>query len=391
MVKVCKIEVKPLGNKIGIDNKTFYDILFKLRCEHRACANRCIQLIWEQNNEDEKFKKLNGEYPTKEQRVMMCGYTSVRGAIYNKVKQEFTSLNTGVLAACEQVADKKMKADRKDIYAGNRSIPNYNNNMPIELPKKNIKFNYDSDSGDWVVELALLSNKAKKEYELKTGTLIFKLIVRDKNIRGTLEKCLDGVYTVCGSKLKYDKHAHKYFLMLCFQFDVSQRSLDKENICMVHLDAFNAVECTTSNEDRPFIIKGGEIEEFRIRHEVRKRSILKQRTSCGEGSVGHGTKKRVEAAYKERDVISNFKDTINHRYSKWIIEYAVKNNCGTIQIEDLGGISERLLFLKNWSYFDLQNKIREKAAYYGLEVVYVPYPKTDEELINEYKDKRGHI
>ena len=383
MVKVCKIEVRPLGKNIDINNKLFYDILFRLRCEHRACANRCIQLIWEQQNEDEKFKKSYGEYPTKEQRQELYGYSSTGGLIYNLIKQEFTSLNTAILSACQQIADKKMKADRKDIFIGNKSIPNFNNSMPIELPKKNIKLGYDNTSGNWTVELALLSIKAKKEYNLKSGTLPFSLVVKDKNIRSTLEKCVDEIYTVCGSKLKYDKRANKYFLMLSFQFENTKKVLDKNNICMVHLSVGNAVECTTSNNDKPFIIKGGEIDTFRAKHEARKRSILRQRVSCGDGSVGHGIKKRVEAAYKERDIINNFKDTINHRYSKWIVEYAIKNNCGTIQLENLKGISERLLFLKTWSYFDLQNKIEIKAEYYGIEIKSVPYPKTDEELISE--------
>lgn len=33
------------------------------------------------------------------------------------------------------------------------------------------------------------------------------------------------------------------------------------------------------------------------------------------------------------------------------------------------GISEINLFLKDWSYYDLQNKITNKAAEYGIEVV----------------------
>lgn len=256
--------------------------------------------------------------------------------------------------------------------------------MPIELPKNNIAINYDKSSGDWNVSLSLLSNYCKKENCLKSGILPFKIVSKDKNIRKTLEKCSDRVYNICGSKLKYDDRSNKFFLFLSFQFEKQERNLNKDNICIVHIGVFNAVECTTKNGDKPLYFKGGEIEDFRAKHEAKKRSLLKQRVACGGGSVGHGTKTRVEPAYIERNIINNFKDTINHRYSRAIIDYAIKNDCGTIQLEDLTGVSERLLFLKTWSYLDLQEKIKNKASVIGIEIDKVKYPKTDEGLIAEF-------
>ena len=49
------------------------------------------------------------------------------------------------------------------------------------------------------------------------------------------------------------------------------------------------------------------------------------------------------------DKIARFKDTINHRYSRYIVDMAVKNNCGVIQMEDLKGISKNNIF-KNWLF-----------------------------------------
>ena len=376
------MEVKPLGKNIDIDNKQFYDILYSLMYEHRACANRCVQLIWDQNNKDEEFKIKNGLYPKKQDYIEMYGYTS-GGVIYRKISEEFKHLNTSILSACQQMVEKRMKTDKKDIFTGNKSIPNYNNTLPIEIPKNNIYLEYD-DSGKWSVELGLLSKSYKSKLQLKQGKLPFALIVKDKKTKAILENCFDKTYTICGSKLKYDKRANKYYLMLSYQFESTKKTLDKSNICMVHLDVDNAVVCTTTNNSKPLVIKGGEIDVFRAKHEARKQSILKQRVTCGAGSVGHGTKKRIEAAYTEHNVIKNFKDTINHRYSKCIVEYALKNNCGTIQLEDLKGISERLLFLKNWTYADLQRKIASKADDYEIEIISIPYPKTDEELILEH-------
>ena len=61
-----------------------------------------------------------------------------------------------------------------------------------------------------------------------------------------------------------------------------------------------------------------------------------------------------------------------------MVDYAIKNKCSVIQIEDLSGVSnqksEDMRFLKNWRYYDLQMKITNKAVENGIKVVKIdPY------------------
>src|SRR5699024_5254604 len=74
---------------------------------------------------------------------------------------------------------------------------------------------------------------------------------------------------------------------------------------------------------------------------------------------------------KIRNKISNFKDTKNHQWSRYIVDYAVKNGVGTIQMEDLSGIREKDKFLKDWTYYDFQYKIEYKEKEYGINVIKV--------------------
>jgi IS605 OrfB family transposase len=73
------------------------------------------------------------------------------------------------------------------------------------------------------------------------------------------------------------------------------------------------------------------------------------------------------------DRIARFRDTKNHAWSREIVNIAVKNGCGTIQMEDLTGIAagQRPKFLKDWTYYDLQQKVMYKAAAEGIKVVLV--------------------
>src|SRR5690606_20140564 len=44
---------------------------------------------------------------------------------------------------------------------------------------------------------------------------------------------------------------------------------------------------------------------------------------------------------------------------------------GTIQMEDLSGIAEENTFLKTWTYYDLQQKIKYKAEELGIKVIMI--------------------
>lgn len=135
-----------------------------------------------------------------------------------------------------------------------------------------------------------------------------------------------------------------------------------------------AICASTINEYGRFIIEGGEITAFAKKWEARKRSMQKQATYCGEGRIGHGTKTRVANVYQAKDRIANFRDTTNHRYSKALIDYALKHQCGIIQIEDLSGIKQETQFpkfLQHWTYYDLQSKIETKAKEHGIAVIKV--------------------
>ncbi|HCX52091.1 MAG TPA: transposase [Bacillus sp. (in: Bacteria)] len=67
----------------------------------------------------------------------------------------------------------------------------------------------------------------------------------------------------------------------------------------------------------------------------------------------------------------NYRETKNHTWSRFIVNEALKNGCGTIQIEDLSGITTDNAFLKDWTFYSLQQKIIDKAKEHGIQVVKV--------------------
>ena len=134
-------------------------------------------------------------------------------------------------------------------------------------------------------------------------------------------------------------------------------------------------------------VGGDEIEAYRKKFQQRKRTMLK--TTDGRGN---GRKRAMMHIDQLRDAESRFRDAINHKYSRFVVDEALKNRCATIQVEDLSGISnqdkgEKMnRRLKNWPYFDLYSKIEYKALETGIKVIKIQPAYTSQRC-----NKCGHI
>ena len=242
----------------------------------------------------------------------------------------------------------------------------------MELHNKTITIDFAEN--EYYITLSLLSKKASKEKGFPCR-LTFKGIVRDKSTKDILNRCIGGDYKISGSRLIYDKKK-KWCLNLSYSFEPDKISLDENKILGVNLGIVKPFMASVYGDKKRLFAEGGrdsEIEVFRRKIEGRRRSLLRQAKICGDGKIGHGYKTRTAPANRIDDKIARFRDTVNHKYSRAVVEYAVKQSCGIIQMEKLSGITsgEQPRYLKNWSYYDLQQKIEAKAKEKGIQVIYI--------------------
>lgn len=350
------------------------EILWALKNDVRGIANRAIQLSYKNMIFEQEYYKTKGKYPTKEELREYNGGKTLGGYIYSQVSNEFYKLNTGCISATLQNVTRKFSQEKIEYLKGTRSIPSYRRDMPIDIPKKNIVFDYEpkGTTAKWNVTLSLLSNKYKKEVGEKKGQILFDCVVKDRSTRTILERCYDGIYDITASKLIYKNG--KWFLNLGYIEPASEHKnvfVKKENICACFIGEYNAIYASNNINETFLQIDGGEVEKYRLSVESKRRALLKSRTACGDASIGRGYHHRVKLIERYSEKISNFRDTTNHRYSRAIINYAKENRCGTIIIENLQGVSDRNKLLRNWSYFDLQSKIQYKAQSEGIDVLFI--------------------
>ena len=383
--KVVKIAL--ICDQIDKDGKDvnyndIYKLLWDLQKQTREAKNKVIRLCWEWSGYSSKYFKTHEEYP-KDKEIFGI---SLRGYLYDRIKGDY-NLYSGNLSQSAEIAYKEYKNSLKDVLRGDKSIINYRENQPLDIKNKAIQLLYENDN--FFVRVALINKDKQKELNFKDCSVRFKLLVKDDSTRTILERCFDEVYTITASKIMYNKKKKQWYINLGYKFTKEiDKTLDKDRILGVDLGVINPLVASVYGSYDRLIIGGGEIDKFRKRVEANKVQMLKQGKYCGDGRIGHGVNTRNKPAYNIEDKISRFRDTVNHKYSKAVVDYAVKNNCGTIQMEDLKGITQNKneRYLKNWTYFDLQTKIEYKAKALGIEVKYKNPKYTSQRC-----SKCGHI
>ena len=188
----------------------------------------------------------------------------------------------------------------------------------------------------------------------------------------TLEDMINGNYVKrCDSKIQ--KKNGKFYLLLVLQQEVEQPNLDKNRVMGIDLGmdipAYIAMEFKPE-WGRAFGNKK-ELLDFKTKIQKLKNSE-KHKSVYARG--GHGRKRKLKNNRLEalRNRESNFAKTYNHTLSKQIIDYAIKNEVGTIRMEKLDGKSFKdQKMLGNWTYYMLQQMIQTKGEAKGIIIEYV--------------------
>ena len=311
------------------------------------------------------------------------GYKRLDGYIYSCLKDDADSFSAANVNATIQKAWKKYKSSKSDIMQGKMSLPSYKRDQPLILYARNVKIS--NEQRNPAVQFTLFSKSYKEEKGYSDVQFVMHL--NDATQKAIFQKIASKEYGLGECQLVYSKP--KWFLLLTYNFTPEDRRLGPDRILGVDMGETFALYASSKDEYGSLKIEGGEVREFAKRMEARKRSMQRQSAHCGEGRIGHGTKTRVSDVYKAEDKIANFRSTVNHRYSKKLIEYAVQHQYGTIQMEDLSGIRESTgfpKFLRHWTFYDLQQKIEAKAREQGIRVV-----KVDPSYTSQRCSKCGNI
>ncbi len=360
-IKAIRLEIlKPYNEDESKEPVTWNELGQVLRDVRYACAkaqNYVItqRYLWEQFKFE--YKNQNGVYPEAKE-------FKERTDLYSHLTAMFPEVAASILNQTDQVATRKWNNEKKDVLSLRRSLTSFKLEVPIPIYNKSYKLRKicEDDKIIYVINVNLLSKKSQKQ---TTYSMVLK--VKDNSSKTILDRLINKELTQRGLQIvSSNKKQQKWFCLIPYDFTEKETELNPDRIMGIDLGIAKAVYYAFNDSYKRGYIDGGEIEHFRKSVRARRIAVQNQGKYCGEGRIGHGVKRRLKPVEVLREKEKNFRNLTNHRYARRLVEIAVKNQCGTIQMEDLTSISKDNVFLKDWPYYDLQTKIAEKASEYGI-------------------------
>lgn len=301
------------------------------------------------------------------------GANPEQNSTYRVVSNEFIDIiPSDILTNLNQNISSTYKEYSLDVERGTRTIPNYKKGIPVPFSIKR--------SG----ELMLKKREDGSIYVRFPKGLEWDLFFgRDRsNNREIVERVLNGQYDVGNSTIQETKNK-KRFLLLVVKIPKESKKLNPNRVVGVDL-GINIPLYAALNDNEYGGLGIGSREQFlkvRMRMAAQKRELQRNLRHTTNG--GHGRAQKLQALDQLEGKERNWVHLQNHIFSKSIIEYALRNGAGVIQMERLAGFgrdkneeveNEFKFILRYWSFFELQTMIEYKANAAGIEVRYIdPY------------------
>lgn len=365
-IKAVRLEIlKPYNGDESKEPVTWNELGQVLRDVRYACAKAENYAIT-QNYLLEQHK-INIKNGVESLPLLLSEDEQRKRYFYRPLTKMFPYVAGSILNQAERAAKNRWNIDKNEVMRLRQSLPTFKLNVPIPVPEENYTLRKicEDDKVRYVMDITLF---AKKERVKNRYSVLLR--VKDNSTKTILEKIIKNYENTKSRKtiqiVSSNKKQQKWFCLIPYDFTEKEAELNPDRIMGIDLGIAKAVYYAFNDSYKRGYIDGGEIEHFRKSVRARRIAVQNQGKYCGEGRIGHGVKRRLKPVEVLREKEKNFRNLTNHRYARRLVEIAVKNQCGTIQMEDLTSISKDNVFLKDWPYYDLQTKIAEKASEYGI-------------------------
>ncbi|ELC8411569.1 RNA-guided endonuclease TnpB family protein (plasmid) [Clostridium perfringens] len=300
--------------------------------------------------------------------------------VENRMNEIMEGISSANVAQTRQFVNNRYSQDKKNgLLKGSVSLSQFKRDLPIIIHNK--AYNVIETSKGLGVEISFFNKEKQKELNVKRIKLLFPKL--DNSSKQILIRLMDKTYKQGSIQVTYNRRKKKWMFAISYTFENKLEKVLDDNLVM-GIDLGITKVATMSIYDiekheykkmyfKEQTIDGTELIHYRQRIEARRKSLSIASKWASDNATGHGYKRRMKKANNIGDKYNRFKDTYNHKVSRYIVDLAYKHGVKTIQMEDLSGFSEHQSesLLKNWSYYDLQNKIKYKAEEKGINTIFI--------------------
>lgn len=357
----------------NIDSKLIYKEIRNIQRLERISGNKIMTMEL-----DELYRKLKEDALDAK---TLYG-KSFGSYIENILNQEIVGFNSRNVAAFRGFLFSKANFDGEKILKGEESNSCFKRNLPVYIHSASMKLSCDNQK-NYSILISLFNRQKMKELNCKQ--INFGIAnIKWNSQRAILDRIISGEYKQGTGQIIYNEEKSKWELLLSYSFipEKKEGELDENLILGVDLGIVNVAALAIydkTKDEFPFIkykqslIDGREIIHYRQQIQARKRELQSASKIVSDCKCGKGYKKRMAKFLEIRDKEARFRDTYNHKLSRYIVDYAFRHHCGIIKFEDLSGFPKyhKETFLKQWSYYDLQMKVKYKAEELGIKVKFI--------------------
>lgn len=386
-----KLTLYPQGDKAEVDR--VYKYLRNGMEVQSLMLNQCMSAMYVAHMTIKDSKELKDKL--KEISLLYSHVpNSKKGSAYDFDMSKYPTglpLAGSIPRACREKLSKSFKDGLK---YGKVSLPTFKSTTPLYVHNdfvniRGSKLRSDGktkiDTGiyhDYDSPMALseaLRNETNPGIHIKfANSIVFDVVLgnpyKSAELRSVLENIFAGEYRICDSSIGIDKRTGKKIeLNLSLQIPVAVVKLDDSVVVGVDIGLAVPAMCALNN-DYYTRLSIGSYEDF-TRQRTKIQAIRKRVTKQLKNTTGgHGRQKKLAHLDKIQLHEREFARTYSHMVSKWVIDFALKNRAGYINLENLSSFKDKEkneFVLRNWSYHELQTMIEYKAVKAGIKVRYV--------------------
>ena len=187
------------------------------------------------------------------------------------------------------------------------------------------------------------------------------------NKRVIMERFFRKEIKLCTSQLQLK--GGKIFWLAVFEFEKEEHQLKPDIIAEASLSLEHPIVVKANNVRMNI----GSREEFLYRRLAIQASQKRIQNGISFCRSGNGAKRKQKALHKTDHLESRYVSHRLHLYSRKLIDFCVQQQAGTLILKDqedkIGIAKEQEFVLRNWSYYELQTKIKYKAEKAGIELI----------------------
>ena len=369
MTKTIKLALSFLDEDV-IPYSVLCKELFDIQYRSAKISNRIMSYLYA-NKQQEFIMQDNGDSIKTENELYG---KSLSGYLYDKMKNELPSLYTANIGQLKSFIENQFSKDiKKGLLKGSVSLTTFKRNMPIYLHNKSYQF-IETDKGVGVV-ISLFSREKRKSLGMKTGQISFLIPRLNKYQKTIINQIISNEYKQSAANLIYDTKKKKWMIAVSFSFKPKECTGQNTLIVrlgtdvLLRLSVIDGKTKTLQKMDKydDFVPGLEELQSVQKKMFAMRQSYGNATRIASANNYGKGYKKRAAKILELGKKESRFRDTFNHKISRYVVEIAKRYDCGLIELEDFSK-TENAAF-ENWAYYDLENKITYKAEEEGIKTI----------------------